>query len=178
MIYFKYIRMVLKSFAQYRLSMWLTLTAQFFVSFFAFIGMYLLFERFGTINGWSFGEVSICFAVIQTSFAVTECFARGFDTFSQQIIAGDFDRVLLRPRSTVLQVFGSSFEVTRFGIMRFFTFIIPFGCINYLPLLYITGKAGQHGLFYMLTPLFGILFIVPCIFAWRFGVRRYLSTGN
>jgi len=251
--------MVIKSFLQYRLSMWLTIIGQFFVSFFAFLGMYLLFQRFGTINGWTFGEVALCFAVIQTSFAITECYARGFDLFSGFIIRGDFDRILLRPRSTILQVFGSNFEITRIGrlvqsfivlglalswlktsldlmkiftllfmiisgvfiftgifmlgaticfftiqgleivniftdggkeiaayplniynkwIVRFFTFIIPFACINYLPLMFIVGKAGNNELLYMLTPLFGILFIVPCIFVWRFGVRHYLSTGS
>lgn len=259
MIYFKYIKMLLKSFLQYRLSMWLTITGQFFVSFFAFFGMYLLFQRFGTIRGWTFAEVAMCFAVIHTAFAVTECYARGFDLFSGFIIRGDFDRILLRPRGTILQIFGSNFEITRIGrliqsfivlglalswletsldftkiitlifmiisgvfiftgifmlgaticfftvqgleivniftdggkeiaayplniytkwIARFFTFIIPFGCINYLPLMYIVGKAGDNSILYMVTPLFGMFFIVPCVFVWRLGVRHYLSTGN
>jgi ABC-2 type transport system permease protein len=63
-------------------------------------------------------------------------------------------------------------------VRRFFTFIIPFGCINYLPLMYLTGRAEQHPLFYMLTPLLGFLFIFPCLLVWRFGVRHYVSTGS
>jgi ABC-2 type transport system permease protein len=63
-------------------------------------------------------------------------------------------------------------------LARFFTFVIPFGCINYLPLLYIVGRADGNGILYMLSPLFGILFIVPCVFVWRFGVKHYLSTGS
>jgi ABC-2 type transport system permease protein len=175
------------------------------------------------------------------------------------IVHGDFDRVLLRPRSTVLQVFGSNFELTRIGrllqsfvtfalalswldvtwsfmkivtllfmilsgififtgifilgaticfftvqgleivniftdggreiasypltiynkwIMRFFTFIIPFGCFNYMPLMYITDRAGGNAVLYMLTPLLGCAFIVPCLLVWWWGVRHYLSTGN
>ena len=60
MLYFKYVRMVIKSFMQYRASLWLTTIGQFFVSFFAFVGMYLLFERFDNIAGWTFGEVALC----------------------------------------------------------------------------------------------------------------------
>ena len=259
MLYFKYVRMHWKCFLQYRSSAWMTLTGQFFIAFFAYLGIYFLFERFGTIDGWTFGEVSLCFAVVQTAFALSECVARGFDHFSRLVVSGDFDRVLLRPRSTVLQVLGSDFELSRLGkllqslfvlgiavslletqltfmkavtlvlmvvsgvflfsgifilgatlcfftvqglevvnvftdggreiaqyplniynkwVMRFFTFIIPFGSINYLPLLYLTGRAGEHPVFYMLSPLLGVLFIVPCLLAWRAGVRRYRSTGN
>lgn len=251
--------MVIKSFLQYRLSMGLTIVGQFFVSFFAFAGMYLLFERFGTIGGWTFGEVAICFAVVQTAFASSECFARGFDMFRGFIVTGSFDRILLRPRSTILQILGSNFEITRIGrlvqsfvvlgiaasslqinwtcvkvftlifmilsgififtgifilgatvcfftveglefiniftdggreiaswpltiypkwIVRFFTFIIPFGCFNYMPLLFLVGRAGGNEILFMLTPLIGMLFILPCILIWRLGVKHYLSTGN
>ena len=259
MIYFKYIQMIVRSFLQYRLSFWLTTMAQTFVSFFSFLGIYLLFERFGTLAGWTFGEVALCFAVTQMVFAITECFARGFDLFSGLIVSGDFDRVLLRPRGTVVQVLGSSFELTRLGrlvqssvvlglavswletgwtvmkavtlvfmilsgififlgvfilgasfcfltvqgleviniftdggreiagypltiynkwVARFFTFIIPFGCMNYLPLLNITDRAGAHPWLYMLSPLLGIAFLLPCLWVWRRGVGRYLSTGS
>jgi len=251
--------MVVKSFLQYRVSLLLTATGQFFVSFFAFIGIYLLFERFDSIAGWSFAEVALCFGVVHTAFAITECYARGFDMFQGFIRTGSFDRIMLRPRSTVLQVLGSNFEITRLGrlvqsfivlgiaisllgiswsivsvltlifmvlsgvtiftgifilgaticfftieglevvniftdggrelasfpltiyprwIIRIFTFIIPFGAFNYLPLQYLTGRAGGFEILYMLSPLLGMLFLVPCLFAWRFGVRRYLSTGS
>jgi len=68
-------------------------------------------------------------------------------------------------------------------ITRFFTFIIPFGCMNYLPLMYLTGRAdGAAGFagpyFYMLMPFIGFIFLVPCALVWRFGVRHYSSSGS
>jgi ABC-2 type transport system permease protein len=69
-------------------------------------------------------------------------------------------------------------DIYRKGVTVFFTFIIPFGCINYLPLLYILDKAQGNALLHMLTPLAGALFIVPCLFVWRIGVRHYRSTGS
>jgi ABC-2 type transport system permease protein len=50
--------------------------------------------------------------------------------------------------------------------------------MNYLPLMYLTGRAERFPLLYMFSPLLGFLFIVPCILVWRLGVRHYASTGS
>lgn len=259
-LYSKYIGMLLKAQMEYRSSFLLLSVGQFFVPFFVFAGMYFLFEQFGQIRGWTFYETALCFAVIHMAFAVSECFARGFDSFSSMVVSGEFDRILLRPRTTVLQVLGSRFEFSRVGRLaqslavlgwavwklpvdwtpfksavlvlmvasgiciftgifilaatlsfwtiqgleianiftdggkelaqypiniyqkwaaRFFTFIIPFGCSNYLPLLYILDRTGESSaLIYALAPLGGMVFLLPCLLVWRIGVRHYRSTGS
>jgi ABC-2 type transport system permease protein len=244
---------------EYRTSFILLSIGQFFVPFLTFVGTLLLFQRFSTLGGWSLYEVALCYSVTHIAFSLSECFARGFDSFSTLIINGDFDRVLVRPRTTLLQVFGSKFEFTRIGrltqgvlvlvfalnnlqthwniykiitlvlmvlsgiiiftgiymlgatmcfwtvegleviniftdggremaqyplsiykewLRKFFTFVIPFGTINYLPLMFVLDKVEGNMLMYMLTPLFGFLFIIPCILTWNFGVRHYKSTGS
>jgi ABC-2 type transport system permease protein len=60
----------------------------------------------------------------------------------------------------------------------FFTFIIPFGCVNYLPLLYLLDKAHGEAWRYMAMPLAGALFLLPCLLVWQIGVRHYRSTGS
>jgi ABC-2 type transport system permease protein len=258
-LYFNYLSILLKSQMQYRTSFWLLTFGQFFTPFSVFAGMYFLFSRFGQLQGWSFYEAALCFGIIHMAFALSECFARGFDSFSSLVAAGDFDRLLVRPRNTVVQVLGSKFEFSRIGRMLqsaivlawaiyslpigwstvkvitlmlmiaggvliftgiymlsatmsfwtiqglevaniftdggremaqyplniyqkwvavFFTFIIPFGCISYLPLLYLLGRIQGNGLLYMLLPLAGVLFLLPCLFVWRIGVRHYRSTGS
>jgi ABC-2 type transport system permease protein len=62
--------------------------------------------------------------------------------------------------------------------LRFFTFILPYGCFNYLPLMYLTGRTTGSAALYALSPLIGMLYIIPCAFVWKMGVKRYLSTGN
>ena len=52
-LYFKYMSILLKSQMQYRASFWLLSIGQFFVPFSVFAGLYFLFERFGSIRGWS-----------------------------------------------------------------------------------------------------------------------------
>nr|WP_255570384.1 ABC-2 family transporter protein [Cohnella sp. CFH 77786] len=248
-----------KSQLQYRTSFWLLAAGQFFIPFFVFAGVYFLFQRFGEIRGWTFYEVALCFGVIHMAFSLSECVARGFDSFSALVVSGDFDRLLVRPRGTVVQVLGSKFEFSRVGrlvqslfvliwavtqvqvewsaakavtlllmvvcgvmiftgifilaatmcfwtiqgleaaniftdggremaqypltiyekgIRIFFTFVIPFGCVNYLPLLYVLDKQEGSGFLYMLIPLAGALFLLPCLWIWRIGVRRYRSTGS
>jgi ABC-2 type transport system permease protein len=258
-LYFKYLLILFKSQMQYRTSFWLLSFGQFFIPFTVFAGLYFLFERFGQIKGWDFFEVALCFAVIHMAFATSECFARGYDAFSSLVVNGEFDRLLVRPRSTVVQVLGSKFEFTRFGrllqsvivlgwalmnlsiewsvikavtlclmvisgvliftgiyilaatmcfwtiqgievvniftdggreiaqyplniyqkwITKFFTYVIPFGTVNYLPLMYILGRTEGNDILHMLTPLMGSLFILPCLLVWHFGVRHYRSTGS
>lgn len=258
-LYFKYLSILFKSQMQYRASFWLLSFGQFFVPFTVFAGLYFMFERFGQLKGWTFYEAALCFGIIHMAFSLSECFARGFDAFSGLVASGEFDRLLVRPRSTVLQVLGSQFEFTRAGRMLqsaivlawalyrlpvewsavkiltlllmiaggvfiftgiymlmatmcfwtiqgmeianiltdggremaqyplniyekwvtvFFTFIIPFGCVSYLPLQYILDKRDGSELFYMLLPLAGVLFLLPCLLVWQYGVRHYRSTGS
>jgi ABC-2 type transport system permease protein len=63
-------------------------------------------------------------------------------------------------------------------VARFFTYVIPFGTVNYLPLLFILGKTKGDEILYMLTPLAGSFFILPCFLVWQFGVKHYRSTGS
>ena len=258
-LYIKYISLLLKSHLQYKASFIMTVITQFVQPFALFIGIYLLFERFGNIQGWTLYEVFMCYAVVGTCFAVSTCVARGFDVFDNMIRTASFDRVLVRPRGTVLQILGSNFDLKRIGhllqavlvliiaiigadiswdfakvVMLFnmifggsvifsgvymlqaavafwtiealevanifthgikehasyplnifprwitviFTFIIPYGTINYLPLQYLLGKIDGIGWLYAFIPLLGALFILPCFAAWRFGVRKYSSAGS
>ncbi len=62
-------------------------------------------------------------------------------------------------------------------LRRAFTFLVPFACVNYLPLAYILGRPGA-GAWSPCLPLAGFAFLVPAFLVWRAGVRRYRSTGS
>src|SRR5690349_15742938 len=81
-----------------------------------FIAIWALFSRFRQVAGWRFGEVALFYGVISVSFALADALTRGFDVFGDQFVkTGDFDRVLVRPRSTVLQLLGYEIRATRIG---------------------------------------------------------------
>ena len=207
-LYFRYILILLKSQMQYRVSFWLLSAGQFFVPLSVFAGLYFLFERFGNIKGWSFFEVALCFSVVHMAFSISECFARGFDSFSSLVSSGEFDRVLMVISGVfifagifilaatlcfwtiqgieVANIFTDGgremsqypLNIYKKWVTRFFTFVIPFGCVNYFPLMYVLGKVKDNQILYMLSPLYGILFVIPCLCVWSFGVKHYKSTGS
>ena len=114
-LYFKYLTINLRSQMQYRASFFMVLIGQLIYPFTLFAGVYILMDGFGEIGGWTIPEITFCFGSLLISYAVAEAFARGFDLFSHMVRTGSFDRVLVRPRGTVLQVLGAKFEVNRVG---------------------------------------------------------------
>ncbi len=115
---------------QYKSSFILTAIGQFLVSFNVFLGVFFMFQRFNNIEGFTYSEVLLCFAVMLMEFSLAECVARGFDTFPSMVRKGEFDRVMTRPRNEILQVLGSSFELTRFGRMLQAIVMFVYGVIN------------------------------------------------
>lgn len=61
-------------------------------------------------------------------------------------------------------------------VLRFLTYGIPLALVQYYPLLYLLGR--QRELIYMFAPLLSLLFAFPSYSLWRFGLRRYKSTGS
>jgi ABC-2 type transport system permease protein len=68
------------------------------------------------------------------------------------------------------------FSIYGEGILKFFTYVIPLALFQYYPFLYLIGRS--HSTLYMLLPLVGMLFIIPCLMLWSIGVRHYKSTGS
>lgn len=100
---------------QYKTSFFLTVMGQFLTSFSALLGVYFMMDRFHAVRGFSFGEVLLCFATVLMAFSLAECFVRGFDQFASMIANGEFDRILVRPRSTIFQVLAAKIELSKVG---------------------------------------------------------------
>jgi ABC-2 type transport system permease protein len=59
-------------------------------------------------------------------------------------------------------------------------FAVPIGCVTYLPMLAAMGRPdplGSPGWLGPLAPAAGFLFLGLALFTWRFGIRRYASSG-
>lgn len=114
-LYFKYLAISIKSQMQYRSSFFMVLAGQFIYPFTLFAGVYILMSGLGDIGGWTIPEIAFCFASLMISYSLAEAFARGFDLFSNMVITGSFDRTLVRPRGTIIQILGARFEMNRAG---------------------------------------------------------------
>jgi ABC-2 type transport system permease protein len=261
-----YLRMVSQSIRgqlQYRASFVLLTLGTFILSGVEALGVWALFDRFGMLQSWTLPQVAFLYGTVNSVFAITEGLARGFDIFGRDFVkTGEFDRLLLRPRSTVLQLAGHEFQIHRIGRLllgfivltwaiavleidwsvwkvallgftmvggvaffyalfilqatvsfwatesleimnaltyggvetatyplaiyrrwfrRFFTFVVPLGCISYFPAVAIFGIEDPLGTglaFQISAPVAGYLFFAASLLAWRFGIRHYTSTGS
>ena len=66
--------------------------------------------------------------------------------------------------------------IYRKGVVFFFTFIIPYGFINYYPLLYFIDRTDN--ILYMLSPLLVMVFLIPCLLSFKIGMKHYNSAGS
>jgi ABC-2 type transport system permease protein len=248
---------------QYPAAFLLLAAAQFFNTLIGFVGVWALFARFGHVGGWRLGEVALFYGVIVMAFALADMISRGFDVFGAEFVKnGEFDRVLLRPRATSLQVAGHELRLAPIGrlaqgvlvfaigvwltpkswssadvaivafaigggvaifygllilqaTLAFWTveslevanivtyggmeagqypldvyagwfrnvmlFVVPIGCVSYLPLTAVLGRPNSVGApawVCAASPLVGWAFLGLSLWVWGFGVRRYASTGS
>lgn len=159
-LYMKFFEVHLKAAMQYKLSFLLTTAGQFLVSFNVFLGILFMFDRFHEVRGYTLSEVLLCFSIVLMSYSLAEVFMRGFDLFAGTIGNGEFDRILLRPRSIILLVISGKIEFTRFGRMLQAVLMLGYGIIGShirwditktITLLLMIGGG---------TVIFGCLFIV------------------
>jgi ABC-2 type transport system permease protein len=261
-LYVRYAATSLRSQLQYRASVLLQSVGILLITAIEFVAIVALFDRFGQVRGWSLPEVALFYGTISIAWALCDALARGFETFAIMLKAGDFDRVLLRPRSTVLQLLGHELTIRRVGRLvqgiavlgyalaaldldwniarvallvatiagimctflgicvlqatsafwtteglevwnafiyggvtmaqyplaiyrdwfrAVFLYIIPIGCVAYLPGVALLGRTDPLGTpvaVQWLAPLAGPIFLAITLAIWRIGVRHYRSTGS
>jgi ABC-2 type transport system permease protein len=115
-LYRRYIGVSIRSEMLYPTSFLLRLNSQFIVTIIEFVGVWVLFQRFHHVRGWSFAQVALFYAVTSVAFALADGLSRGFDSMGPMLIkTGNFDRILLRPRSSALQITGREFALSSAG---------------------------------------------------------------
>ena len=62
------------------------------------------------------------------------------------------------------------------GFVFFFTFIVPFGLVNYYPLLYLLENTTNT--LFIFLPLITIFYLVISILIFYSGLKKYSSTGS
>ena len=116
-LYFRYVAVSLRSQMQYRASFVMLTVGHFLTTGIEFLAIWVLFDRFNALSGWSLAEVAFFYGLLNVAFALAEAVGRGFDMFPNVVKSGDFDRFLLRPRSTALQIGANEVQALRIGRM-------------------------------------------------------------
>ena len=254
---FNYMSMHFRVKMQYKVSFVLTLITQLLVVCVELFVLQSMFEKFSLLDKYNLYELYFNFCIIWFGHSLAQTIGRGFDKFSNLVVDGSFDLLLIRPRSLYVQIIGSDmfyeklsrvvstfiiliysfFKITvnislfkiivlfliiigsvmmvlsvfiigaavsfytiqgiefiniftdgtkqlgqyPMGIFNkvvrcIFTFIIPLTLINYYPMQYLTGQSNNF--IYGLLPIFAILFILPAIYIFNIGLKKYKSSGS
>jgi len=101
---------------QYKASFTMGIIAQVFQTAIEIAAIWALFARFGSLLSWTLPEVAMLYGIANMSLAIAESAGRGFDIFGYRVVKqGEFDWLLLRPRSTALQVAGLEIHLRYMG---------------------------------------------------------------
>jgi ABC-2 type transport system permease protein len=114
-LYLRYMGVSVRSQMQYPASFVMLSLGAFLFTGVEFVGIWALLHRFGSVEGWTLPEIALLYGMVQVAFSISDATSRGFDTFASMIKSGDFDRLLLRPRSTALQLAGQELTLRRVG---------------------------------------------------------------
>ena len=102
-----YLSMHLKTALEYKASFILTLISQGLYMLIELYTVYALFGKFALLETYNQYALLLGFSTMWTSFSFAELIARGFDNFSNLIVNGNFDLLLIRPRNIFIQIIGS-----------------------------------------------------------------------
>lgn len=86
---------------------------------------WIIFQDKGNINGWSFGDMAIMFAIMNNSFGIFAVLFRGIEEIPKYIETGNLDNFLVSPRnilfmiSTSLSTFANWGDIVTGFIMYF-----------------------------------------------------------
>ena len=91
--------------------------------------VWILSRFFGSLDGWSFAELALLYGMVGTSWASVEMALRGFENFSVYLVQGDLDRILLRPRSVILQVATRDFDARKLSRVAQALLVLCIACV-------------------------------------------------
>lgn len=114
-VYLRFLEISVRSQMQYRMSFVLLSFSHLAVTAIEFLAIVVLFDRFGSLEGWQLAEVAFMYGLVNLAFSISDAVTRGFDMFGAMVKSGDFDRLLTRPRSTALQLAGQELTLRRIG---------------------------------------------------------------
>lgn len=130
-LYGRYLAVSIRAQMQYRMSFLMGASGQFLATIIEVAAIWALFDRFGNLPNWNLAEVCFLYGIVNMAFAVADGMTAGFDEFGNYYIkTGNFDRLLLRPRSIVLQLLGHELALRRIGRLAQGLLVFIWGAAN------------------------------------------------
>jgi ABC-2 type transport system permease protein len=103
-LYFRCLGQQMKAILAYEADFVVLVFSAFLVQIAGFAFIWTIFQRIPSINGWTFWQVVMMYALIFVTEGVGSLFFEGTWRVAGQVYNGQFDQVLLRPVSPIVQV--------------------------------------------------------------------------
>ena len=109
------IRAKVRSEAKYPVSFVSHLVAQTLILGLDLLAIWVLFQQVPTLGGWTSRQVLYLYGISGTAFGLADIFVSAIERTTEYVRLGTFDRFLLRPMSTLIQLEAQEFELRRIG---------------------------------------------------------------
>jgi ABC-2 type transport system permease protein len=164
-LYCKYLKIISKSWFQYRFDAVLRSSTVFLREAAGIITIYLTLQTFDNIGGWTLFELMFLFSFLFLTYSILVMFCTGLRDFNSIVYSGDLNRFLMRPRSVLFQVIASNtdmFAVIGHGGLGVVLLVISANKVNvewtafnifYLVVAVISGVIIQASIFLAVAAL-------------------------
>jgi len=123
-LYFRCLGQQMKAIMAYEADFIVLMLSAVLVQLAGFAVIWAIFQRIPSVNGWTFWQVVMMYALIYVTEGVGSLFFEGTWRLSSQVYTGQFDQILLRPVSPIVQVLAGAVGfnglgnlVTGFGLI-------------------------------------------------------------
>jgi ABC-2 type transport system permease protein len=115
---------------EYKSSFIITMIATMLNTLSAVLGTVFLFQKFGSVGGWTIEEVMLTTGIALFGHTITEMFLQGFNHLHLKVKSGILDQMMVRPRGMLFQVICSDFQINKIGRLIEAVSLIIYGLLN------------------------------------------------
>lgn len=115
LIYKYFVAQHLKRLMEYRVDFIIGILSFLFIQMSGLLFLYLIFQHINAINGWTFEELILIYAVFQIPRGIDHLLTDNIWLIPRYIIRGEFDKYLLKPLNVLYSIIAERFQVEAFG---------------------------------------------------------------
>ncbi|MGZ4358239.1 MAG: ABC transporter permease [Gaiellaceae bacterium] len=114
-LYARCLAVQIKAVLEYQADFWILMMASVLMNLVGFVFLWTIFTKIPSVNGWSFWEVVVIYALVFVAEGVGSLFFEGTWNLAFLVNRGELDFMLLRPVSPISQVMSCAIGMNGLG---------------------------------------------------------------
>jgi ABC-2 type transport system permease protein len=144
-IYFRCLGQQMKAILAYEADFAILMLSAVMVQIVGFAFIWAIFQRIPSVNGWTFWQVVMMYALIFVTEGVGSLFFEGTWRVSELVYTGRFDQMLLRPVSPIVQVLAGAVGYNGLGNIATGMALIGVAMVN-APVQWTPGRLAMFAI--------------------------------